>query len=135
MRASGARDHYALEYISASRYIQVVAWQVELHSALIPEVDELSREVQKALAAHIRLLGEFGPGLGRPAVDTLKGSSIANLKELRFAADGGVWRVAFAFDRNRIAILLVIADKRGVAEGRFYKTLIAAAEARWSSRS
>ncbi|HVC60307.1 MAG TPA: type II toxin-antitoxin system RelE/ParE family toxin [Acetobacteraceae bacterium] len=67
-------------------------WQVELHDELIPEVDDLPPEVQKALAAHIRLLVEFGPGLGRPSVDTLKGSRIANLKELRFSAEGGVWR-------------------------------------------
>lgn len=109
-------------------------WQVEFHDQLVPEVDELSREVQKALAAHIRLLVEFGPGLGRPSVDTLKGSRIANLKELRFSADGGVWRVAFAFDRSRIAVLLVAGDKRGVAEDRFYKALVSKAEARWRTR-
>lgn len=71
---------------------------------------------------------EFGPSLGRPAVDTVKGSRIANLKELRFSALGGVWRVAFAFDRRRIAVLLVAADKRGKSESRFYRNLIAAAE-------
>ncbi len=109
-------------------------WQVELHDELIPEVDDLPTEVQKSLAAHVRLLVEFGPGLGRPSVDALKGSRIANLKELRFAADGGVWRVAFAFGRDRIAVLLVAGDKRGIAEGRFYKTLISRAEARWKTR-
>ncbi len=109
-------------------------WQVELHAELIGEVDDLPREVQKALAAHVRLLAEFGPGLGRPSVDTLKGSRIANLKELRFSADGGAWRVAFAFDQNRIAILLVAGDKRGMAEGRFYRALISRAEARWKTR-
>jgi len=109
-------------------------WQVEFHDDLIAEVDDLPRAVQMALAAHVRLLVEFGPKLGRPSVDTLKGSRIANLKELRFSADGGVWRVAFAFDRNRIAVLLVMADKRGVSEGRFYKTLVTRAEARWQTR-
>jgi hypothetical protein len=43
-------------------------WQVALHEELIAEVDDLPREVQKVLAAHIRLLAEFGPGLGRPSV-------------------------------------------------------------------
>jgi len=61
-------------------------WQVKCHDELIPEVNDLQREVQKALAVHLRLLVEFGPGLGRPAMDTLKGSRIANLKELRFSA-------------------------------------------------
>lgn len=111
-----------------------VPWQIEFHDALVPELDALPREVQKALAAHVRLLAEFGPELGRPSVDTLKGSRIANLKELRFSAEGGVWRVAFAFDRRRIAVLLVAGDKRGVTESRFYTALISKAEARWQTR-
>lgn len=109
-------------------------WQVEFHDEMIAEVDALPRSVQKALAAHVRLLVEFGPGLGRPSVDTLKGSRIAKLKELRFSADGGVWRAAFAFDRQRTAVLLVMGDKRGMAERRFYKALVSKAEARWKTR-
>ncbi len=100
-------------------------WPVEFHDEMIVEVETFPREVQKTLAAHVRLLAEFGPGFGRPSVDTLKGSRIANLKELRFSVEGGVWRVAFAFDRRRIALLLVMGDKRGVVERRFYKTLVA----------
>jgi hypothetical protein len=46
-------------------------------------------------------------------VDTLEGSRHANMKELRFEAAGGVWRVAFAFDRARRAVLLVAGDKAG----------------------
>ena len=111
-----------------------MSWQIELHEALVAEVDALPRGLQKALAAHLRLLAEFGPDLGRPAVDTLKGSRIANLKELRFSAEGGVWRLAFAFDRRRIAVLLVLGNKRGVTESRFYTGLIAKAEARWNMR-
>ena len=93
-------------------------WQIEFHEALLPEVDVLQREVQKVLAAHLQLLAEFGPELGRPTVDTLKGSRIANLKELRFSAEGGVWRLAFAFDRRRVAVLLAIGNKRGGAYWR-----------------
>ena len=69
--------------------------------------------------------------LGRPAVDTMKGSRVANLKELRFDADGGVWRVLFAFDSQRIAVLLAAGDKAGVAQARFYRKLVAKAEGRW----
>ena len=89
--------------------------------------------VRIELLAHAGLLGSFGPTLGRPAADTLKGSDVANLKELRFGADGGVWRVAFAFDGNRIAVLLAAGDKRGRAAARFYKTLITLAERRWAT--
>lgn len=111
-----------------------MAWQIAFHEAFLAEVEALPRGVQKALAAHAGVLADFGPALGRPSVDTLKGSRIANLKELRFSAEDGVWRVAFAFDGNRIAVLLVIGDKRGVSERRFYKRLVATAEARWETR-
>jgi hypothetical protein len=83
------------------------------------------------LLAHARLLEEFGPQLGRPRVDTLNGSKHANMKELRFNADDGVWRVAFAFDPKRKAILLVCGDKSGGSEKRFYKRLIKKADNRF----
>jgi len=56
------------------------------------------------------------------------------MKELRFDADGGVWRVAFAFDPERKAILLVAGDKSGVSEKKFYKRLIAIADERFSAQ-
>jgi hypothetical protein len=52
------------------------------------------------------------------------------MKELRFDAAGGVWRVAFAFDPNRNAILLACGDKSGGSEKRFYRQLIEKADAR-----
>jgi hypothetical protein len=64
-------------------------------------------------------------------VDTLKGSKLPNLKELRFRADGGVWRVAFAFDSKRRAILLVGGDRSGASQDRFYRNLIEIAEHRF----
>nr|MDL2420410.1 type II toxin-antitoxin system RelE/ParE family toxin [Pseudomonas sp. BGr12] len=72
-----------------------------------------------------------GPALGRPSVDTLKGARHSNMKELRFTAGDGVWRVAFAFDPMRQAILLVAADKAGVSENRFYRSLIRRADDRF----
>ena len=81
--------------------------------------------------AHAKLLGEFGPNLGRPTVDGLKGSKHANMKELRFDGGGGVWRIAFAFDPKRQAILLVGGDKGGADQRRFYKRLIAVADKRF----
>ena len=43
----------------------------------------------------------------------------------------GVWRLAFAFDPERKAVLLVAGDKSGVSEDRFYKRLIKRADARF----
>lgn len=108
-----------------------MAWAVQFHPDFSSEADDLSQGVRIELIAAIRLLEHVGPGLARPAVDTLKGSKHANMKELRFRADGGVWRVAFAFDPRRAAILLVGASKSGVSTGRFYKTLIKRADARF----
>jgi len=52
------------------------------------------------------------------------------MKEMRFFAGGGVWRIAFAFDPARRAILLVAGDKAGVNQRRFYRALISKADAR-----
>ena len=97
-----------------------------------PELDELSVSVQDAILAHTQLLRTFGPSLGRPRVDTLKGSKHSNMKELRFQAVDGAWRVAFAFDPRRNAILLVAGDKSGGSEKRFYKQLIKKADQRFN---
>lgn len=76
-----------------------------------------------------------GSGLnwGRPRADTLYGSRYANMKELRFSAADGEWRVAFAFDPTRKAIFLVAGDKSGVSEKRFYKRLVAKADKRFQA--
>jgi hypothetical protein len=55
------------------------------------------------------------------------------MKELRFSAADGVWRVAFAFDARRKAILLVAGDKSGVGEKRFYRELIRKADDRFDA--
>jgi hypothetical protein len=107
-------------------------WEVEFHQAFEAEYSELALEVQDALGVAIVLLQFRGPQLGRPHADTLAGSAFANMKELRFTAADGVWRVAFAFDPKRRAIILVAGDKVGVAQKRFYRALIAKADARFA---
>jgi len=108
-------------------------WIILFHEDFEPEFDALPEEVQDELLAHAKLVGHFGPQLGRPRVDTLNDSRYANMKELRFAAADGVWRVAFAFDPRRQAILLVAGDKSGVSEKRFYRNLMAKADERFDS--
>ena len=65
-------------------YCDDMAWQVDLHGDFGAEFRALEREVQDELLAHIALLEHFGPRLGRPRVDTLKGSKHPNTRELRF---------------------------------------------------
>jgi hypothetical protein len=83
--------------------------------------------------AHVGLLEPFGAQFGRPRVDTFNGSRHSNMKELRFDAADGVWRVAFAFDPNRKAILLVAGNKSGGSEKRFYRQLIETADERFDA--
>jgi len=98
-----------------------------------PEYEELPSAVQDELLAQLKVVEKFGPEAGRPRVDTLKGSKHANMKELRFDADDGVWRFAFAFDPKRRAAVLVGGDKSGVSEKRFYRQLIAKADKRFDA--
>jgi hypothetical protein len=108
-------------------------WTVELAPEFEPELRALSAEVRVELLAQAQVVERFGPMAGRPRVDTLKGSKHANMKELRFDADGGAWRAAFAFDPERRAILLVAGDKSGHGQARFYRNLIATADRRFDA--
>lgn len=109
-----------------------MAWTVLYHDAFLPEMEALPETVQDGLLTLAELLALSGPTLGRPHADTLSGSKHPNMKELRFTAEDGVWRVAFAFDPKRRALILVAGDKSGVAQQRFYKGLIAKADARFT---
>lgn len=107
-------------------------WTILLHQEFEPELDALPADVQDEFYAEALFVERFGPETGRPHVDTLKGSSYANMKELRFEAADGEWRVAFAFDPKRRAIMLVAGDKTGSSEKKFYKRLISKADARYA---
>lgn len=108
-------------------------WTVVLHPEFAVELARLSVAVRQELLAQAGVLEQFGPLAKRPRVDTLKGSKHANMKELRFDADGGVWRLALAFDTKRQAILLVAGDKGGMSQAKFYRQLIAVADRRLSA--
>ncbi|GAA1216013.1 hypothetical protein GCM10009665_02270 [Kitasatospora nipponensis] len=91
------------------------------------------RETLLLVSAAIDLLAERGPGLGRPLVDTLTGSRLPNLKELRPGSGGSSEvRVLFAFDPRRNAVLLVAGDKSSNWKG-WYKVAIPLAEERYWS--
>ena len=98
---------------------------------LVLEFEWFSEKIQDNIATRANLLKEFGAGLKRPYADTLKESDYPNMKELRFNVDKEVWRVAYAFDPERKAILLVGGDKRGQNQKTFYKNLIKMADSRF----
>jgi hypothetical protein len=87
-----------------------MAWQVEVTDEFTAWYEGLDPEQQDRVNAAIDELEERGPALGRPWVDTLAGSKLANLKELRVHRDGHL-RILFVFDPRRTAILLLGGDK------------------------
>ena len=110
-----------------------MTWKVLFHDEFAAEFEKFPLVIQDELLAYVKLLQSAGYQLRRPHADTLNGSSHSNMKELRFKVRNGVWRVAYAFDPKRQAILLVAGDKTGVSQKRFYKQLIAKADRRFNA--
>jgi hypothetical protein len=107
-------------------------WSVEFHPSFEAWADDLDQQDAEALLAAIRILRDDGPTLGRPLVDTIKGSRHANMKELRPGSTGRTEiRVLFAFDLERQAILLVGGDKSDDWTG-WYKVNIPIADERFA---
>lgn len=107
-----------------------MAWNVEFDPDFEAEFDEFPQRVQDEVYANLAAIENHGPNLGRPYVDTVEGSEHANMKELRCQVGGNPWRVLFAFDAHRRAILLV-GGQKGRDEKRFYKKAIKAADQRF----
>ena len=82
-------------------------WRVEFTNEFEEWWNGLSQEQQERIDVAIEHLEEKGPGLGRPLVDTIEGSKVPNLKELRV----GTIRILFVFDPRRTAILLLGENK------------------------
>ena len=127
---------YSFDSIILSWQDGRVEWVVEYDAVFEAELEAIARDtgstaVQDEVAALALLLRQFGPQLKRPYCDTLNGSKHLNMKELRFTLPDGEWRVAFAFDPRRHAILLVGGSKSGTPEKRFYRELIRTADKRF----
>ena len=100
------------------------SWSVEFYPACEEWADGLDRTDAEALLAAILVLRDSGPALGRPLVDTIKGSRHSNMKELRPGSTGRTEiRVLFAFDLERAAILLVGGDKSDDWSGWYDKNI------------
>lgn len=91
-----------------------MSWEVILLSEVKEWFDGLDDKSTEQVTTAIDLLEKAGPTLGRPLVDTLQGSSLPNLKELRPGSTGrSEVRILFVFDPKRRAVLLVAGDKSG----------------------
>lgn len=89
-------------------------------------LDELDDDELQTVLANLKLLQMYGYNLSRPFADTIKGSKIKNLKELRIQHNGKPIRAFFVFDPLRQAIVLCAGDKTG--DKRFYQKMIPLAE-------
>jgi len=91
----------------------------------------LDSTTYELVIAALELLEERGPTLGRPLVDSIRGSRHSNMKELRPGSSGhSEVRVLFAFDPSRRAILLLAGDKSRDWR-RWYRTNIPIADRRF----
>ncbi|HKU36438.1 MAG TPA: type II toxin-antitoxin system RelE/ParE family toxin [Paenarthrobacter sp.] len=106
-------------------------WDVVIGDDVAVWLDRLDKTSYELVIAALNVLSEAGPSLGRPLVDTIAGSKVKNMKELRPGSGGrSEVRILFAFDPRRRAILLVAGDKSGKWRS-WYKVNIPIAEARW----
>ncbi len=97
-------------------------WAIEFTDEFNVWWEGLSEAEQDSVAVKIGLLRAHGPNLGRPTVDTVRGSRHANMKELRVQHAGEPYRVLFCFDPRRAAILLAGGNKTG--NDRWYEEFV-----------
>ena len=87
-------------------------WDVQFDEEFAVWFAGLADALQDEIVAHVVLLRERWPQLGRPYVDTVEDLAFTSMKELRVQFRGDPWRILFAFDPRRTAMLLVGGNKR-----------------------
>lgn len=102
-----------------------MVWEVEYTDELEAWWDSLSPDEQESVDYTVRLLEEMGPALPFPHSSSIRGSR-HGLRELRIQHGGAPYRVLYAFDPRRAAILL-IGGRKG-SDARWYKTFVPRAE-------
>ncbi len=88
--------------------------------------DTLSESEQDDIAAVVGLLEDRGPTLSFPYSSDVKSSKHAHMRELRIQHQGEPYRVLYAFDPRRMAILLIGGNKRG--NDRWYEEFVPIAD-------
>jgi hypothetical protein len=103
-----------------------MAWKIEFTDEFGEWWDGLLMEEQESVRVKVEILAEAGPALTRPHADTIHGSRIQNLRELRIQHEGRPYRVLYVFDPRRTGILLIGGDKTG--KPRWYEEFVPKAE-------
>lgn len=103
-----------------------MGWEVEYTDEFGAWFDALNEREQKRMAASVMRLEAEGPSLSFPHSSGINGSRHDHMRELRVQIGGKPFRVFYAFDPRRSAILLIGGDKSG--DVRFYETMIPIAD-------
>jgi len=103
-----------------------MAWEVEFTDEFGAWWDGPVIGEQESVRVKVELLAELGPALTRPHADTIHGSRVQNLRELRIQHEGRPYRVLYVFDPRRTGVLLVGGDKTG--NPRWYEEFVPRAE-------
>lgn len=101
-------------------------WEVEYTDQFEQWWDGLTEAEQEDVDAKVRLLEQYGPALRRPHAGAIEGSRHRNMKELIVQHEGRPYRILFAFDPRRCAILLIGGDKTG--NDRWYEESVPIAD-------
>ena len=108
-----------------------MGWEILLTAQVEDFLDQLyeaDRESHRLVNQAILVLERNGPAEGRPLVDSITASRIANMKELRPPSAGrSEVRVLLVFDPWRSATMLIAGDKSGQWQ-KWYRTAIPMAE-------
>lgn len=104
-----------------------MAYEVEVSDEFKTWYEDLSEPEQNSVERVVMMLMEAGPALGYPQSTGIKGSKFSHMRELRIQHEGRPYRVLYAFDPNRMALLLVGGDKTG--EDRWYEKMVPKADA------
>jgi hypothetical protein len=106
-----------------------VAAEIIVTSAFEQWFETLSLAEQASIVRVIGLLEEKGPALAFPFSSGIQGSRFA-MRELRVQHRGEPYRILYAFDPVRRAVLLVGGVKSGIGN-RWYDKAIKDAERLW----
>lgn len=90
-----------------------MSWNVEYTDEFGSWWEDLTEDEQESVAAYVRLLEERGSNLPFPYSSGIEGSRHSHMRELRIQHRGKPYRVLYAFDPRRTALLLIGGNKTG----------------------
>lgn len=101
-------------------------WEVEYTNEFGVWWDQLNEAEQISVAAYVGVLEQHGPHLSFPYSSGIHNSKYPHMRELRIQHEGEPYRILYAFDPRRIAIMLIGGKKTG--DDRWYEKYIPIAD-------